>query len=49
MNAKIIKLDFIDYEDEDRDNYVEGEEVEGIEFCCSGCMKCLGLSWRDFM
>jgi hypothetical protein len=25
----------------------EGDETG--EHCCSGCMDCLGLSWRDFM
>jgi hypothetical protein len=41
------------YEDEDQNDYhydrnEEEKELEGQE-CCSGCMYCLGFSWRDFM
>jgi hypothetical protein len=35
-----------DYHDEDdRDE----DEETSKEHCCSGCMQCLCLSWRDFM
>lgn len=24
------------------------DDTESEQHCCSGCMDCLGLSWRDF-
>ena len=34
---------------EDCDASLRQEYDESEEHCCSGCMDCLGLSWRDFM
>ena len=30
----------------DSTDMIDEEEKEDV--CCSGCMDCLGLSWRDF-
>ena len=35
------------YHDDDHDDDHDDGETE--EHCCSGCMDCLGLSWRDFL
>lgn len=36
------------YEDDQDDDQID-REIEEDEGCCSsGCMDCLGLSWRDF-
>lgn len=36
-----------DYQHHDEDNYDTDSEEE--QQCCSSCMNCLCLSWRDFM
>lgn len=39
-------LELAAYHDDDQnDKIAEGEP----EICCTGCMYCLGLSWKDFM
>ena len=38
-------IDLSDYQTYEDDETPEGEP----EGCCSGCMYCLGLSWKDFM
>jgi len=37
------------YHDDDHDDTVMmiGDDEQG-DVCCSGCMDCLGMSWRDF-
>ena len=37
------------YHDDDHDDTLMmiGDE-EQDDVCCSGCMDCLGMSWRDF-
>ena len=37
------------YQNESLDDIHYDTEKEEQEHCCIGCMKCLGLSWRDFM
>ncbi len=45
MSMHGVELDRDDDRDDDLDNDAEEQE----EGCCSGCMRCLGLSWKDFM
>ena len=33
------------HQDDDHD---DSNEMIEEEVCCSGCMDCLGMSWRDF-
>lgn len=46
MSMHGVELD--DCHDDDHDDYHDDSEA-AEEHCCSGCMECLGLSWRDFM
>jgi len=36
------------YQDDDQDDSHNDNQEHEVD-CCSGCMDCLGLSWRDFM
>lgn len=47
MSMHGVEIDEVDTElcQDEVDTRLAQEE----EGCCSGCMKCLGLSWRDFM
>jgi hypothetical protein len=47
MSMHGIEID--DYQDVDQDDCQSDSEEPEEEHCCSGCMDCLGLSWRDFM
>lgn len=49
-HAEIISMHGVEldtYQNDDQDD-CRDDMVEGEEQCCSGCMDCLGLSWRDF-
>jgi len=35
--------------EDDADLYQYEIDTDLNQECCSGCMDCLGLSWRDFM
>lgn len=43
--AEIIPLQVMELDAYQDDRIPEGEP----EVCCSGCMYCLGLSWKDFL
>ncbi len=45
MTAYFEEWDYEDIEVDDPDII----EQEDVELCCSGCMRCLGMSERDFM
>ena len=51
-HAEILSMHGIEsdtYHDDDHYGDVDDMIPEGEpEGCCSGCMDCLGLSWRDF-
>lgn len=46
MSMHGVEVDACHDEDQCDD---QNDRVEGEEQCCSGCMKCLGLSWSDFV
>lgn len=49
-HTELMSMQGVEIEDCHRDdNDYHDEEEAPEEHCCSGCMKCLGLSWRDFM
>lgn len=41
-------VDADEYEKEENDIDYDEEEEEG-HGCCGNCMKCLGMTWADFM
>lgn len=47
MSMQGIEVD--DFQDDDLLDSTEEEKEEQKEGCCSGCMECIGISWRDFM
>jgi hypothetical protein len=50
-HAELMSMQGVEVDDDhdvDYDDMIEKKVVEGEEGCCSGCMDCLGLSWRDF-
>ncbi len=48
MSMHGVEID--DCHDDDQDDcHIDREELEEAGCCASGCMDCLGLSWRDFM
>lgn len=51
-HAEIMSMHGVEIDDQDNDidyDYDEQDETDREQGCCSGCMDCLGLSWRDFM
>lgn len=43
-------VELTDYHDDSEEEEEEIKEEEQAHGCCSsGCMHCLGFSWRDFM
>lgn len=51
-HAEIMSMHGVEVDEQDNDidyDYEEENDTEREEQgCCSGCMDCLGLSWRDF-
>jgi hypothetical protein len=52
--AEIMSMQGIElgtYQDDDHDDshLDKNDDEQQSEHCCSLCMECLGLSWRDFM
>lgn len=45
--VELVDLDDFAFDDDEGEEYQEEEEE--VSCCSSGCMDCLGLSWRDFM
>lgn len=46
----VQRPNFDDHKDDQDDDLIDHEVEEEEQSCCSSyCMKCLGLSWRDFM
>jgi len=48
MSMHGVELDGC-HDDDDQDHDDCQDDSDDEEHCCSGCMDCLGLSWRDFM
>lgn len=50
-HSEIMSMHGVELDDrhDDDDDYDREDEEPVEEGCCSGCMNCLGLSWRDFM
>lgn len=42
------QMDEIDYFEDDIDLCHDDDDTIKEQHCCSECMDCLGLSWRDF-
>lgn len=51
FNHAQMRVERDSYLDDDLYDYHEEDEdiEEPQQYCCTGCMDCLGLSWRDFM
>lgn len=44
-----VNVDAYQNDDDLYDYHEDDSEEPEEQYCCSGCMDCLGFSWRDFM
>jgi hypothetical protein len=50
--SELLSMQGVELDEEHDDQDIDRDEKDTEEQekdCCSGCMKCLGLSWGDFI